>query len=68
MDASVDGGIQVRGGGVLSHDSQSWVEIGQSSWGQGATASHKLDESLCMCVRCMDRGDMNQCMCNHHSD
>ena len=50
MDTSVDGGIEVWGGGVLSHHSQSWVEVSQSSRGQGATACHKLDESLYVCV------------------
>ena len=46
MNASVDRGIDKDGVGVLLYDSESGMEVRESTRRQRATASHKLDERL----------------------
>ena len=46
VDTRVDRRVDVDRLGVLSHHSQPRVEVSQTTWREGATARHKLDECL----------------------
>ena len=46
VDTRVDRWVDMDRLGILSHHGQPRVEVSQTTWREGATARHKLDECL----------------------